>query len=54
MCNYVNIIESYKDTWKTIDDKRSKIIIVGSGMVTGGRVLTYLDHHINKTSTTVC
>ena len=53
MCNHVNIIESYKDTWKTIDDKRSKIIIAGSGMATGGRVLTYLDQLIDDASTTV-
>ena len=53
MCDYVTIIESYKDTWKTIDDKRSKIIIAGSGMVTGGRVLTYLQQLIDEASTTI-
>ncbi|SFZ92279.1 metallo-beta-lactamase family protein [Flaviramulus basaltis] len=53
MCNHVNIIQSYKETWETIDDKRSKIIIAGSGMVTGGRVLTYLQQFIDETSTTV-
>lgn len=53
MCNHVNIIQSYKETWKTIDDIRSKIIIAGSGMVTGGRVLTYLQQLIDKSSTTV-
>lgn len=53
MCNHVNIIESYKETWETIDDKRSKIVIAGSGMVTGGRVLTYLKQLIDEPSTTV-
>ncbi|QRM89364.1 MBL fold metallo-hydrolase [Lacinutrix sp. WUR7] len=53
MCNHVNIIQSYKETWQTIDDKRSKIIIAGSGMVTGGRVLTYLQQLIDHASTTV-
>ncbi len=53
MCNHVNIIQSYKETWETIDDKRSKIIIAGSGMVTGGRVLTYLQQLIDESSTTV-
>ena len=53
MCNHINIITSYADTWKTIDDKRSKIIIAGSGMVTGGRVLTYLQQLIDKTATTI-
>jgi len=53
MCNHVTIIQSYKDTWKTIDDKRPKIIIAGSGMVTGGRVLTYLQQFIDNPLTTV-
>lgn len=53
MCNHVNIIQSYRETWETIDDKRPKIIIAGSGMVTGGRVLTYLQQLIDEPSTTV-
>lgn len=53
MSNYVNIVQSYKETWDTIDDKRSKIIIAGSGMVTGGRVLTYLQQLIDEPTTTV-
>jgi len=53
MCNHVNIIQSYKETWETIDDKRSKIVVAGSGMVTGGRVLTYLKQLIDEPSTTV-
>lgn len=53
MCNHVNIIQSYKETWETIDNKRSKIVIAGSGMVTGGRVLTYLQQLIDEPSTTV-
>ncbi|MCK0156537.1 MBL fold metallo-hydrolase [Cellulophaga sp. F20128] len=53
MCNHFKIIECYKETWETIDDPRSKIIIAGSGMVTGGRVLTYLQQLIDEPSTTV-
>lgn len=53
MCNHVNIITSYKETWKTVDDKRPKIIIAGSGMVTGGRVLTYLQYYIDQPKTQV-
>lgn len=53
MCDHINIIQSYKETWETIDNKRSKIIIAGSGMVTGGRVLTYLQQLIDEASTTV-
>jgi metallo-beta-lactamase family protein len=53
MCRHMHIVRSYKDTWKTIDDPRPKIVIAGSGMVTGGRILTYLKQLVNKTSTTV-
>ena len=53
MCNHVTIIESYKETWETIDNKQPKIIIAGSGMITGGRVLTYLQQLIDEPSTTV-
>lgn len=53
MCNHFNIISSYADTWKTIDDPRPKIVIAGSGMLTGGRVLTYLKQLIDEPSTTV-
>jgi len=53
MCSHINIIQSYRETWETIEDKRSKIVIAGSGMVTGGRVLTYLQQLIDEPSTTV-
>ncbi|GGW87442.1 MBL fold metallo-hydrolase RNA specificity domain-containing protein [Salegentibacter mishustinae] len=53
MLSYFNIITSYRDTWKTIDEKRTKVVIAGSGMVTGGRVLTYLRYLIDKPETTV-
>jgi len=53
MCNHMNIVQSYKETWQTIDDKRSKVVIAGSGMVTGGRVLTYLKQLIDNPTTTV-
>lgn len=53
MCDHFEIISSYADTWKTIDDPRPKIVIAGSGMVTGGRVLTYLKQLIDMPSTSV-
>ncbi|SHH66516.1 MBL fold metallo-hydrolase RNA specificity domain-containing protein [Winogradskyella jejuensis] len=53
MCEYVNIVSSYRETWETIDNKRPKVVIAGSGMVTGGRVLTYLQQFIDEPSTTV-
>lgn len=53
MREHFNIIGSYADTWKTIDNPRPKIVIAGSGMVTGGRVLTYLKQLMHKSTTTV-
>ena len=53
MVNHIRIVGSYKETWEVIDDNRPKIIIAGSGMVTGGRVLTYLDQFIDKNETTL-
>lgn len=53
MTDRIRIVESYKETWQIIDDKRPKIIIAGSGMVTGGRVLTYLQQYISREETTV-
>lgn len=49
----MNIITSYKKTWETIDDPRPKIVIAGSGMVTGGRVLTYLKQLIDEPTTSI-
>lgn len=53
MCRHINIVSSYRETWETIDNGRPKIVIAGSGMVTGGRVLTYLQQFIDKQETTV-
>ncbi|MCB0457221.1 MAG: MBL fold metallo-hydrolase [Flavobacteriaceae bacterium] len=49
----MHIITSYKETWETIDDPRPKVVIAGSGMVTGGRVLTYLKQLIDMPTTTL-
>jgi metallo-beta-lactamase family protein len=53
MLKKVNIVTSYRETWETIDIKKSKIVIAGSGMVTGGRVLTYLKQMIDEPETFV-
>jgi metallo-beta-lactamase family protein len=53
MNNRINIVQSYKETWETIDNPQPKVVIAGSGMVTGGRVLTYLKQLIDETSTAV-
>jgi metallo-beta-lactamase family protein len=53
MNNRMNIVKSYRETWETIDNPQPKVVIAGSGMVTGGRVLTYLKQLIDEPSTTV-
>ncbi|WP_340202309.1 MBL fold metallo-hydrolase RNA specificity domain-containing protein [Ascidiimonas sp. W6] len=53
MHQHVNLVSSYRETWEIIDDPRPKIIIAGSGMVTGGRVLTYIKQLGKKESTTI-
>ena len=53
MNSHIHIITSYRETWETIDNPRPKIVIAGSGMVTGGRVLTYLQQLIDEYTTTI-
>lgn len=53
MTDRIRIVESFKETWEIIDTPGPKVIIAGSGMVTGGRVLTYLQQKIGKEETTV-
>ncbi|WP_224491446.1 MBL fold metallo-hydrolase RNA specificity domain-containing protein [Robertkochia flava] len=53
MLNYVEVVDSYRDTWRVIDRKQPKVVIAGSGMITGGRVLTYLQQLIDEPETIV-
>jgi metallo-beta-lactamase family protein len=53
MCRRIRLVQSFKETWDIIDDPQPKIVIAGSGMVSGGRVLTYLQQYIGRPETTV-
>jgi metallo-beta-lactamase family protein len=53
MCSHVKLVSSYRETWEVIDDPRPKIVIAGSGMVTGGRILTYLKQLVSSPETQV-
>jgi metallo-beta-lactamase family protein len=46
------MITDYRDTIEAINDK-PKVVIAASGMVTGGRVLNYLEEFISHPETTV-
>lgn len=51
--NHMRLITSYRETWEAIDDNRAKVVVAGSGMVTGGRVLTYMQQYIDQENTFV-
>src|SRR6185436_5722045 len=53
MCNIFEVVQSYKETLAHIDNPIPKIVIAGSGMATGGRVLSYLQEYIGNPETTV-
>jgi len=53
MSERFHIVQSFAETWEIIDNPAPKIIVAGSGMVTGGRVLTYLEKYLNRENTTV-
>lgn len=53
MCDMFQMNTDYKDTIETIYDKQPKIVVAASGMVTGGRVLSYLERYISLPETTV-
>ncbi|PKB16009.1 MBL fold metallo-hydrolase RNA specificity domain-containing protein [Flavobacterium sp. 5] len=53
MCKMFTMISDYKDSIDTIYDRQPKVVIAASGMVTGGRVLSYLERYIGFPETTV-
>lgn len=46
--NDVNIIRKFEDTIKVVEQPGPKIIIAASGMLTGGRVLYYLEKYVQS------
>ncbi|MEW5674958.1 MBL fold metallo-hydrolase [Flavobacterium enshiense] len=53
MCKMFTMITDYEDTIATIYDDQPKVVIAASGMLTGGRVLSYLERYIVRPETTV-
>ncbi|MPN36048.1 Ribonuclease [bioreactor metagenome] len=43
MCAHFTIVSSYQETITLRSDNEPKIVIAGSGMLTGGRMLNYLE-----------
>lgn len=47
------INSDYEETLAAINDKGPKVVIAASGMITGGRVLSYLENYIGIPETTI-
>ena len=53
MCKMFTMISDYKDTIEMIYNKQPKVIIAASGMMTGGRILSYLERYVDKPESTI-
>jgi metallo-beta-lactamase family protein len=53
ICDGVVMVKEFSATKRIIKEKHSKIIIAGSGMLSGGRALEYLKAYVNDRRTTV-
>ena len=53
MCKIFTMNSEYQETIATIFNPQPKVIIAASGMITGGRVLSYLERYIGLPETTV-
>ncbi len=49
--DHFELVTSYKRTWEIIDERRPRIVLAGSGMLSGGRMLTYLTRFIEDPAT---
>jgi len=47
------MVKSFQDTEFLATDPRPKVVIAGSGMMNGGRVLTYLKSHLGNPDSTI-
>jgi metallo-beta-lactamase family protein len=53
MCKMFKIVSDIKESYQVIYSHFPKIVIAGSGMISGGRVLSYLQHYITKPENTL-
>ena len=53
MTKIFHVVSEFKETQAFIQNHAPKIVIAGSGMITGGRVLNYLQEYIGKATTTI-
>jgi metallo-beta-lactamase family protein len=53
MCREIKLIQSIQETYTLAKSETPKIIIAGSGMASGGRVLTYFLQYLGNTTATI-
>lgn len=53
MTKIFHVVSDFKETEAFIKNHSPKVVIAGSGMVTGGRVLNYLQEYVDKPETTL-
>lgn len=53
MCSHFTIVSSYQETMELRSDNKPKIVIAGSGMLTGGRMLNYLEKQAQNQNNTL-
>lgn len=53
MCSYFTVVSSYSETMELRTDNKPKIVIAGSGMLTGGRMLNYLETQAQNSKNTL-
>lgn len=53
MCRDIIIVQTIQETLKLTTQKKSKIVIAGGGMASGGRVLTYFQHYLGDKNATI-
>jgi metallo-beta-lactamase family protein len=53
MCKIFTFISEYKETIDTIYNPKPKVVIAASGMMTGGRILSYMERYVGKPETTI-
>lgn len=49
----IGYVQTVQETMKLVQQKESKIVIAASGMASGGRVLSYLQHYLGDPSSTI-
>ena len=53
MSKMFSLVSDYQETLEVIFDEQPKVVIAASGMITGGRVLSYLEKYIILPQTTI-